>query len=102
MRETVGLTMMEAMLAGCVPIVADNGGPRFTVSDDCGYRIPVSTAGRMAEAIAEVIVAIDRDRKIVGEKGKLASKRIATYFTEENYRDTVNAVYLSVTKKGKA
>ena len=102
MRETVGLTMMEAMLAGCVPIVGDNGGPRFTVSDECGYRIPVGTAGQMSKAIAEIIVAINRDRKIVAEKGRLASNRIATYFTEENYRETVNAVYLSVTQKGKA
>jgi glycosyltransferase involved in cell wall biosynthesis len=101
MRETVGLTMMEAMLAGCVPIVANNGGPRFAVSDDCGYRIPVGTASQMIEAIAKVIVAIDRDRKIIADKGQIASKRIATYYTEENYRETVNAIYLSVTKKGK-
>jgi glycosyltransferase involved in cell wall biosynthesis len=98
MRETVGLTMMEAMLAGCVPIVADNGGPRITVMEDCGYKIPVSTPKRMAEAIAKVIISIDRDRKIISEIGAAASKRIAQNFTEENYRQAVNAVYLSVTR----
>ena len=102
MRETVGLTMLEAMMAGCVPIVADNGGPRFAVSDECGYRIPVSRAGQMIETIAGIIVEIDRDRKIIAEKGPLASKRIATHFTEENYRRTVNEVYLAVTKKAKS
>jgi len=98
LRESVGLTMMEAMLAGCVPIVADCGGPNFIVTADCGYKIAVSNPNRMAQEIAEVIVAIDRDRKIVAEKGALASRRIATYFTEENYRQTVNAVYASVTR----
>jgi len=97
MRETVGLTMMEAMLAGAVPIVADNGGPRLTVTGDCGYTIPVTTPERMAAQIAEVIIAIDRDRKIIVEKGRAASQRIATQYTEENYRRTVNAVYEPVT-----
>jgi len=102
MRETVGLTMLEAMLAGCVPIVADNGGPRFAVSDDCGYRIPVGTARQMSQAIADIIVEINRDRKIIAAKGQLASKRIATHFTEENYRRTVNEVYSAVTRQAKS
>ena len=99
MRETVGLTMLEAMMAGCVPIVADNGGPRFAVAEDCGYRISISSPGRMADEIASIIVAIDRDRKIISEKGAIASKRVATYFTEENYLQTVNAVYRSVSQR---
>jgi glycosyltransferase involved in cell wall biosynthesis len=102
MRETVGLTMLEAMLAGCVPIVADNGGPRFAVSDDCGYRIPVGTASQMCQAIADIIVEINRDRKMISAKGQLASKRIATHFTEENYRRTVNEVYSAVTRQVKS
>ena len=87
---------------GCVPIVADNGGPRFAVSDDCGYRIPVGTAGQMSQAIADIIVEINRDRKTIAAKGQLASKRIATHFTEENYRRTVNEVYLAVTRQAKS
>ncbi|MDR3456046.1 MAG: glycosyltransferase [Verrucomicrobiae bacterium] len=99
MRETVGLTMMEAMLAGAVPVVADNGGPRLTVTEACGYKIPVTTPGRMAAEIAEVILALDRDRKIIVEKGRAASQRIATQYTEAHYRQTVNAVYESVAGK---
>ena len=98
MRETVGLTMLEAMMAGCVPVVADNGGPRFAVAEDCGYRISVASRNRMADEIAKVIVTIERDRKIISEKGQLASKRVAAYFTEENYRQTVNEVYQSLVK----
>jgi glycosyltransferase involved in cell wall biosynthesis len=98
LRESVGLTMMEAMLAGCVPIVADCGGPNFIVTEDCGYKIAVTTPERMIEEMANTIVAIDRDRKIISEKGAVSSKRIATHFTEGNYRRTINSVYLSVTK----
>ena len=98
MRETVGLTMLEAMLAGAVPIVADNGGPRLTVTPECGYKIPISSPQRMAAAIAEVILALDRDRRLLAEKGKLASQRIAQLYTEDHYRETVNAVYQSVVR----
>ena len=100
LRESVGLTMMEAMLAGCVPVVADCGGPNFIVTEECGYKIPVSTPERMIDAMANIIMAIDRDRKIIQQKGEAASKRIATHFTEENYRRTMNAAFLSVTKRG--
>ncbi|HVU28393.1 MAG TPA: glycosyltransferase [Verrucomicrobiae bacterium] len=96
MRESVGLTMMEAMLAGCVPVVADCGGPNFIVTEDCGYKIPVSSPKRMIEEIADTIAVIDRNREIILKKGAAASKRIAAHFTEENYHKTVNSVYLSL------
>ena len=48
-RESSGLTMMEAMLAGCVPVVADCGGPGFVVTDECGFKVPVSGHRRMAK-----------------------------------------------------
>jgi glycosyltransferase involved in cell wall biosynthesis len=98
LRESVGLTMMEAMLAGCVPIVADCGGPNFIVTPDCGYKLAVSSPERMIQEIVDAIVAIDRDRSIISEKGGRASKRIAAHFTEESYRQAVNAVYKSVTR----
>ena len=94
-------SVQTVWVAGCVPIVADNGGPRIAVTEDCGYKIPVSTPNRMAEEIANIVVTIDRDRKIISEKGAKASKRIATRYTEDNYRRTVSAVYASVTKGGR-
>jgi glycosyltransferase involved in cell wall biosynthesis len=101
LRESVGLTMMEAMLAGAVPVVADCGGPNFIVEEDCGYKIAVSTRERMIEEIANIIIAIDRDRKIILTKGEKASKKIASHFTEDNYRQTINAVYLTATKRAR-
>src|SRR4030095_6150714 len=90
MRKTVGPTKMEAMSTGCVPIVADNGGRKLMLTEECGYKIPVTTPKRMAEEIAYIIVVIDRDRKIISEKGALASQRIAMKFTARNCLRTVN------------
>lgn len=98
LRESAGLTMMEAMLSGCVPIVADCGGPGVIVTDDCGYKIPVVSPEQMVNHIYEAIMAIDGNRKIILEKGQAASQRIATTFSEEHYHQTVNAVYRTVTE----
>jgi glycosyltransferase involved in cell wall biosynthesis len=88
--------MMEAMLAGCVPVVADCGSPSFIVTDECGFRIPVASQRRMVAHLADALIAIDRDREIIRQKGRAASRRIADGFTEEAYRATVNAVYRSL------
>ena len=37
-NEHFGITIVEAMAAGCVPVVNDTGGPREIVSADVGYR----------------------------------------------------------------
>jgi glycosyltransferase involved in cell wall biosynthesis len=94
-RESAGLTLMEAMLAGCVPVVVDCGGPGSIVTEKCGYKIPVFSREQMVAQLAAAITEINHDRKMISEKGQAARQRIATAFSEENYRKTVNAVYRS-------
>jgi glycosyltransferase involved in cell wall biosynthesis len=96
LRDNAPATLTEAMLAGCVPVVADCGGPSFMVNEECGYKIPVVNREQMVAKLAETIIAIDRNRQVILEKGRAASRRIATSFSEENYRVTVNAVYQSI------
>jgi glycosyltransferase involved in cell wall biosynthesis len=98
-RESTGLTMMEAMLAGCVPVVADCGGPAGIVTSDCGYKIAVTTAEQMTGELADAIVAMDRQRDIIRQKGSAAAERIATAYSESNYRKVVGAVYASMVTK---
>jgi glycosyltransferase involved in cell wall biosynthesis len=97
MRETVGLTGLEAMLAGCVPVVADNGGPGLTVTEECGYKTAVTNSRQMVEELAAAIITLDRNRQLITEKGRAASARVAGRFTETNYRAAINEVYRSVT-----
>jgi len=98
LRESAGLTMMEAMLAGGVPVVADGGGPSYIVTDECGYKIPVVNQEQMVAQMADTLIAIDRDRNLMLGKGRAAAARIATNFSENHYRDTINAVYQCVVK----
>jgi glycosyltransferase involved in cell wall biosynthesis len=99
LRDSAPVTLTEAMLAGCVPLVADCGGPGFIVTGKCGYKIPVINREQMVVQLADALIAINRDRKIIQEKGRAATHRIVTGFSEENYRATVNAVYQSVVRR---
>ncbi len=53
-NEHFGITIVEAMAAGCVPIVHDSGGPREIVTSDVGFRWPdLPTAARQITTLAE-------------------------------------------------
>ena len=99
LRDNAPVTLTEAMLAGCVPVVADSGGPGIMVNDACGYLIPVHHRRQMVAELTDVIITIDRDRSIIREKGQAASQRITAEFSEENYRRQINVVYQSVLTK---
>jgi glycosyltransferase involved in cell wall biosynthesis len=53
-NEHFGITIVEAMAAGCVPIVHDSGGPREIVTSDVGFRWSnLSVAARQIVMLAE-------------------------------------------------
>lgn len=93
LREYGGITLMEAMLAGCVPIVANCGGPGEIVTDECGFRISISTPEQMAEEIAQIILRVNEDRSILEKMGKAAHDRIAQHYTSDRYLRAINEIY---------
>jgi len=53
-NEHFGITIVEAMAAGCVPIVNDSGGPREIVTADVGFRWRnLSEASRQIASLAD-------------------------------------------------
>ena len=53
-NEHFGITIVEAMAAGCVPIVHDSGGPKEIVTSDVGFRWSnLSVAARQIVMLAE-------------------------------------------------
>jgi glycosyltransferase involved in cell wall biosynthesis len=68
-NEHFGITIVEAMSAGCVPVVNDSGGPREIVSDDVGYRW-----NHIDEAVARV-AALVKDDDVRRQLSKGAASR---------------------------
>ena len=69
LNEHFGITIVEAMAAGCVPVVHNSGGPMEIVSDDVGYRW-----NSIGEASRQVSTMIENDH-LRGEKSKAAVLR---------------------------
>jgi glycosyltransferase involved in cell wall biosynthesis len=102
LREGGGLTMMEAMLAGCVPIVARCGGPGTAVTDECGVRVPVISPRQMAEEIAEAVVRFDQDRTLLQQMGTAAIRRIREDYAQGCFNPPIQAVYEAALATDKA
>jgi len=56
-NEHFGITIVEAMAAGCVPIVHDSGGPREIVTSDVGFRW-----SSLSAAAGQIVMLGENDR----------------------------------------
>jgi glycosyltransferase involved in cell wall biosynthesis len=102
-RENAGITMMECMLAGCVPIVAHASAQGEIVNGECGFRIPTRSPDQMARDICRTVLELDKDRSRLRALGLRAQSRIASNYTENNYRECINRIYkLAVDEKLKS
>ena len=93
LRDGAGLSIMEAMLAGCVPIVADWCGPAEFVTEDCGFKVPVTNPKRMAQDLAEILCLLDSDRDLLQRLGTAAGEQIRNYYNERQFLDSINQIY---------
>lgn len=93
LRDGAGLSIMEAMLAGCVPIVADWCGPAEFVTPECGFKITVGTPKKMAQEIARILCELHKNRPRVLQKGMLARERIVSSYNERQFLECMNDVY---------
>ena len=91
LRDSTGITLMEAMAAGCVPIVADLGGPSQLVGSDRGIKI-AARAGIIGE-LAAALVDLHRNRARLEHLSKCAAKHARVHFTEASYSQPIEEVY---------
>jgi len=95
LRDTASITLMEAMLAGCVPIVLDAGGPGEIVNEECGFKIQPLSPRYVIEQIRKIIVSIHADRRILKRLSRAATLRITETYTVQNYLAAVESVYVA-------
>lgn len=96
LRDNAPSTLMEAMLAGCVPLVAGCGGPDVIVSDECGYRVPVGSRRQLVEGVAKALLDLQADPDRMRELGAAARMRILNNYTIESYLESTERIYAEV------
>jgi glycosyltransferase involved in cell wall biosynthesis len=92
-KEPFGISVVEAMAAGCVPIVYQDWGPWIDIIDKGTYGIGFKTLDDLAESIDGVI----SDQKKFEKMSEIARNR-AEYFNEERFRTKIGEI-LCASKK---
>jgi len=87
-REHFGITTVEAMAHGCVPIVVSLGGQREIVSDGSDGRL-WSTVEELISITAELITDTEQTQRLRTEAVRSASR-----FSKENFLATVRTSIL--------
>jgi glycosyltransferase involved in cell wall biosynthesis len=96
LRESAGITLIEAIAAGCVPVVTEGGGPDAIVRS--GGIKPISIAGvdQMAEEIALRLLEYWRNKKSWIALSEQASSKIAAEYSSSHYAETIATIYKKV------
>jgi glycosyltransferase involved in cell wall biosynthesis len=92
-RENAGITMLEAMLAGCVPVIIDASAQAGVVNDSCGFKIPVGRAADISAGLANAVCLLMEQAQRRIEMGRAASALVATSFREDSYVRNINKIY---------
>jgi len=87
--EGFGLTAIEGMARGCVPVVANVGGLPEVVSNDTG--VVIGAAQSMGQTIIQLSSDLDRLRKL-SYNGIIRAKQ----FDSENYRNKIHCLYTTI------
>jgi glycosyltransferase involved in cell wall biosynthesis len=98
-RENAGITMLEAMLAGCVPVIVDASAQAAVVDATCGFKIPVGEAATISAGLADAIYLLAREPQRRLEMGRAASATVARLYHETSYLDKINKIYLEAIRR---
>ena len=92
-REFGGGAVLEAMLLGVPPVVADYAGPAELVTDSTGFRVPIGPRSEVVAGFRRVLGELAADRSRLPALGARARERVLDWFTWERKASQVSAVY---------
>jgi glycosyltransferase involved in cell wall biosynthesis len=98
-RENAPGTILEAMLAGCVPVVVDASAQGDIVDRKFGFKIPVRSAGQITAGIADALIQLARNPNLRISMGQMASDFVARTYREDVYVKGIEAIYDEVRRR---
>lgn len=95
-RENGGGSILEAMAAGLPIITSDYGGPKYSVTEECGIKIKVDDYDQYVNDLAEAIIKLASDESLRLRMGRNARKRVEEEFSLEALEKKVIKIYEEV------
>jgi glycosyltransferase involved in cell wall biosynthesis len=92
-REGTPVTMLEACLAGCYPVVADISAPGEIVRLAGGIAAKAESQNGLVRELSAAIQWCDRNRGALRQEAMDASRQVADHFSAARYRQCLNGIY---------
>lgn len=93
LRDNSPVSLLEAMLNGCAPVVANCGGPALIVTDDCGVKLPMVAPREFIRKIVDTIVRLDDDRDCLYKLASESVLRVQRAYSEDAYARKLHDAY---------
>lgn len=81
------------MAAGLPITTSDYGGPKYSVTDDCGIKIPVDNYDTYVRNLAEAIIKLAEDEPLRRKMGEAARERVRDKFSLEALKRRIPEIY---------
>lgn len=95
-RESTPVTLLEACLAGCYPVVADTSAQGEIVGLTGGTAVPAETMDGLIHGLADALWWCHKHREEMAITGQTAAIRIAKEFSADLYDLALDDVYSGV------
>jgi glycosyltransferase involved in cell wall biosynthesis len=92
-RETCPITLLEAVLAGCYPIVADTSGAGEIVRAIGGTAVSTHSPDETVRELVAAAQWADQHRDEIRAQAQVASTTVAQMFCEDSYLAGVDRIY---------
>ncbi len=93
-RESTPVTLLEAYLAGCYPVVADTSAQGEIVRLAGGHAVPVEDMDLLIQGLADAILWCSDHRAELPELAAKSAEIVARHFSSERYDAAVKEAYL--------
>jgi len=97
-RETTPITLLEAALAGCYPVVVDNSGAGEIVRRIGGKVVPAHNKAQVVTELADALQWCENHRAYCAAAGKDISAKAADQFGRPRYVKRINEIYAEATQ----
>lgn len=94
-RESTPVTLLEAYLAGCYPVVADMSAQGEIVRLAGGKAVAAGTQDAMVHGLADAILWCHQNRDALATEVAKATAKVADHFSSERYDKVLDQAYLT-------
>jgi glycosyltransferase involved in cell wall biosynthesis len=93
LHDTGSYAIIEAMSCGLPVICLDYGGPRLSVREGTGIRVPLGSQREVIQGLAEALRHYDRNRELLAKNGAAAREVIARDYDWNVKGRRLSAIY---------